>query len=84
MKAVQVLQVNHCQKHLFLDQLTDNMTKDCSLIYQFSTCKLQAQNMCTQIVFCFDIQNNLCTQLFVFMKKRDLPVLDDKPTYPYE
>ena len=25
------------QKHLFLDQLTLNMTKDCSLIYQFST-----------------------------------------------
>ena len=29
------LQVNLCQKHLFLDQLTQNMTKDCSLIYQF-------------------------------------------------
>ena len=40
-----ILQVNLCQKHLFLDQLTHNMTKDCSLIYQFSTCKLQAQNM---------------------------------------
>ena len=25
--------------------LTHNMTKDCSLIYQFSTCKLQAQNV---------------------------------------
>ena len=31
------VQVNLCQKHLFLDQLTHNMTKDCSLIYQFST-----------------------------------------------
>ena len=48
------VQVNLCQKHLFLDQLTHNMTKDCSLIYQFSTWKLQAQNMlCTQIVFLF-------------------------------
>ena len=31
------IQVNLCQKHLFLDQLTQNMTKVCSLIYQFST-----------------------------------------------
>ena len=38
------LQVNLCQKNLFLHQLTHNMTKDCSLIYQFSTWKLQAQN----------------------------------------
>ena len=30
------LQVNLFQKHLFLHQLTHNMTKDCSLIYQFS------------------------------------------------
>ena len=50
---------------LFLDQLTNNMTKDCSLNYEFSTWKLQAQNMsCKQIdfLFYFDIQNNLCTQ----------------------
>ena len=67
-KAFQ-LQVNLCQKHLFSHQLTHNMTIYCSLIYQFNTWKLQAQNMgenmfCTQIVFCFcfDIQNNLCTQ----------------------
>ena len=32
-----MLQVNLCQKHLLLDQITHNMTKDCSLIYQFST-----------------------------------------------
>ena len=31
------IQVNLCQKHLFFDQLTHNMTMDCSLIYQFST-----------------------------------------------
>ena len=42
------IQVNLCQKHSFSHQLTHNMTKDCSLIYQFSTWKLQAQNMlCT-------------------------------------
>ena len=33
----QGVQVNLFQKHLFLNQLTHNMTKDCSLIYQFST-----------------------------------------------
>ena len=31
------VQVNLCQKHLFSRQLIHNMTKDCSLIYQFST-----------------------------------------------
>ena len=41
----ELVQVNLCQKHLFLDQLTHNMTNDCSLIYQFSTWKQQAQNM---------------------------------------
>ena len=59
------LQVKLCQKHLFLQQLTQNMSKACSLNYKFSTWKLQALNMlCTQIVFCFciDIQNNLCAQ----------------------
>ena len=39
------VQVNLCQKCLFSQQLTQKMTKDCSLIYQFSTWKLQAQNM---------------------------------------
>ena len=57
-------QVSFCQKHLTLHQLTHNMTTDCSLNYDFSTWKFQAQNiLCTQIVFfCFDIQNNLCTK----------------------
>ena len=54
-KMFSLLQVNLCQKHLFLDQLTHNMTKDCSLIYQFSTWKLQAQNIgrtcCVQKLF---------------------------------
>ena len=40
-----LLQVNLCQKLLFLHQLTHNMTADYTWIYQFSTWKLQAQNM---------------------------------------
>ena len=49
---VYLVKVNLFQKCLFLHQLIHNMTKDCSLIYHFSTWKLQAQNMlCTQIVF---------------------------------
>ena len=58
-------QVNLFQKHSFLNQLTHNMTTDCSLITDFSTRKIQVQNMlCTKIVFCFcfGIQNNFCTQ----------------------
>ena len=58
------VQVNLCQTLLFLYQLTHNMSI-CSLNYEFSTWKFQAQNMlCTQIVlrFCFDIQNTLRTQ----------------------
>ena len=39
------LQVNLCQKLLFLHQLTHNMMTDFSLNYEFSTWKLQAQNM---------------------------------------
>ena len=56
-----LVQVNNCQKLLFLHQLTHDMTTNCSLHHQFSTWKFQAQNMlCTQIVcFCFDIQNNM-------------------------
>ena len=60
---IEPLQVNNCQKFLFLHQLTNNMTTDCSLNHVFSKWKFQVQNMlCTQIVFCFAIQNNLCTQ----------------------
>ena len=35
--AVDFIQVNLFQKHLFLHQLTHNMTKDCSLNYEFNT-----------------------------------------------
>ena len=41
------------------------MTTDCSLNYEFSTWKLQVQNMlCTQIVFCFGIQNRHVLSMF--------------------
>ena len=39
------VQVNICQKLSFLPQITHNMTTDCSLNYEFSTWKFQAQNM---------------------------------------
>ena len=39
------VQVNLCQKLLFLHQLTHNMTTYCSLNYKFNTWKFQAQNM---------------------------------------
>ena len=39
------VQVNLCQKLLFLHQLTHNMTTCCSLNYKFNTWKFQAQNM---------------------------------------
>ena len=36
--------------------------------FEFSKRKLQVQNMlCTQIAYCFDIQNNLCSQHFLSM-----------------
>jgi hypothetical protein len=44
-KKVHVVQANLCQKYLFIHQLTHNMTKDCSMIYKFSTRKLKEQNM---------------------------------------
>ena len=49
-----LIQVEKNQKHLFLNQLTLNMTTDCSLIPNFITKKIQAQNMlCTKIVFVY-------------------------------
>ena len=33
----QIVQVNLCQKHSLLNQLTHNMTTDCSLIYETNT-----------------------------------------------
>ena len=73
------IQVNLCQKHLFLHQLTHNTMTDCSLNYEFSTWNLQGQNMlCTQIV-CFFVfvltfrtilvhnMFSTCSELGIFM-----------------
>ena len=50
-----LVQVNLCQKLLFLHQLTHSMMTDCSLNYEFNTWKFQAQNMgracCVQKLF---------------------------------
>ena len=76
-----LIQVNLCQKHLFLDQPTHNMTNYCSLIYQFTTWKLQAQNMgrtcCVHKLFwmskqkqktiCVHNMFSPCSELVVFM-----------------
>ena len=53
-KAFQ-LQVNLCQKLLFLHQLTHNMTRDCSLNDKFNTGKFQAQAWGEHVVYrnCF-------------------------------
>ena len=45
------VQVNLCQKLLFLHQLTHNMTIDCSLNYRFNTWKFQAQTWGGHIVY---------------------------------
>ena len=49
------VQVNLCQKLLFLPQLTHNMTTDCSLNYQLNTWKFQAQTWGEHVVYrnCF-------------------------------
>ena len=50
-----MVQVNLCQKLLFLHQLTHYMKTKCSLNYKFNTWKFQAQNMgrtcCVQKLF---------------------------------
>ena len=40
-----IVLVNLCQKHSFLNQLTHSMTTECSLITDFSTRKIQVQNI---------------------------------------
>ena len=61
------VQVNLFQKHIFLDQLTHNMTNECSLIYQFSIWKLQTQNMgrtyCVQKNFWMSKQKQICVHI---------------------
>ena len=70
---VMLLQVNLCQKCLFLNQLTHYMTTDCPWNYQFSTWKLQAQNMLCRQIVCFlfwhseQFTYTSCSELVVFM-----------------
>ena len=49
------IQVNLCQRVLFLHQLTHNMTTDCSLNYKFNTWKFQAQTWGEHVlyIYCF-------------------------------
>ena len=67
-----LVKVSFFQKHLFLHQLTLNMTKDCPL-----NCKVQCMKIpCSEHVvykdcffsFCFDIENNLWTQLVLSLE----------------
>ena len=48
--TARTVQVNLCQKLLFLHQLTHNMTTDCSLNYKFNTWKFQAQTCGEHVV----------------------------------
>ena len=74
----QKLQVNLFQKHSFLNQLTHNMSTDCSLNYQFSTWKFQVQNIlrtyCVHKLFWMSKQKPIfvhmfsqCSKLGIFM-----------------
>ena len=48
--TLNVLQVNLCQKLLFLHQLTHNMTTDCSLFMKIVSSEYPQNMLCTQIV----------------------------------
>ena len=52
-------EVNLCQKLSFLNQLTHNMTRDCSLNYKKNT---SSEHLVHKNCLCFDIKNNNCTQ----------------------
>ena len=57
------LQVNLFQKPSFLHQLIHNMTRDCSLNSPKNTSSEHVlYKNCCCFLFCFDIQNNICTQ----------------------
>ena len=57
---IREVQVNLFQKPSFLHQLTHSMTRDCSLNSPKNTSSQHV--MYTNCCFCFDIQNNICTQ----------------------
>jgi hypothetical protein len=54
-----IVQVNLFQKHLFLHQLTHNMTTDCSLNYEFSTGNSKLRTCWEHVVYinCSERQN---------------------------
>ena len=60
-----LIQVNLCQMHSFLNQLTHNMTTDCSLVYNFLPRKIQIQNV---LLYknCFECQNNKNKKQFLY------------------
>ena len=65
-KVLFQIQVNLCQKFLFLHQLTHNMTTDCSLNYKFNTyMKISSLNLgrtcCVQKLF-LTFRTIFCTQ----------------------
>ena len=47
---IPTVQVNFCQKLLFLHQLTHNMTIDCSLLMKIVSLEYLQNMLCTQIV----------------------------------
>ena len=64
------VQVNLFQKHSFLLELTHNTTTDFSLKNEFSTRKIEVQNMlCRKIVLNAKTKtkNNFCTQHILIM-----------------
>ena len=79
LKLNNLVQVNLCQKLLFLHQLTHNMTTDCSLfmkIVSSDTCRTCCVHKLLFLI-CFDIQNNFGTQHVLQMlqaSEKDLPV----------
>ena len=53
------IQVNLCQKLSFLNQLTHNMTRECSLNSEKNTSSQHVVYNFFFVCFCFDIQNNI-------------------------
>ena len=87
-----IIQVDLCQKLLFLHQLTHNMTTDCSLNYKFNTWKFLAQNMgrtcCVQKLFLTFRTISVHNMFSPYSPKRrasdkDLPVSYKSQEKPY-
>ena len=77
MWSVLPLQVNLCKKLLFLHELTQNMTTDCSLFMKIVSSEYLRNMLCTQIVvfvFFWHLVCNMICRCCELLKK-DLPVL---------